>query len=75
MGTDFQNAIDQDNLEQARNNLVGFTGKIKTFNKDIKECNNQYIDEIQLDFINDNPDLTFDEIRLIKKFADYMKNK
>lgn len=75
MGTDFQNAIDQDNLEQARNNLVRFTGKIKTFNKDIKECNNQYIDEIQLDFINDNPDLTFDEIRLIKKFADYMKNK
>ena len=75
MGTDFQNAIDQDNLEQARNNLVEFTGKIKTFNKDIKECNNQYIDEIQLDFRNDNPDLTFDEIRLIKKFADYMKNK
>lgn len=35
--------------------------------------NDKLINELQLGFINKNPDLTFEEIRLIKRFSDYMK--
>ena len=75
MGTDLQNAIDQDNLANARNNLLEFTGKIKIFNSEINKSNDLYIDEMQLGFINSNPDLTFEEVLLIKRFADYIKSK
>ena len=75
MGNEFQKTIDHDNLEVARNNLNEFTGKLykKRYINDIEEIDNQHIDEMQLGFINNNPELSFEEIRLIKKFSDYMK--
>ena len=78
MGNEFQKVIDNDNLEVARNNLNEFTGKIKRrYEREIEEVSmNQRareIDENQIGFINANPELTFEEMRLIKRFADYMK--
>lgn len=74
MGNEIQDIIDHDNLEEARNNLNEFTGKIKRrFEREIHMDNDKLIDEWQLGFINKNPDLTFEEIRLIKRFCDYMK--
>lgn len=76
MGNEFQNIIDHDNLEVARNNLNEFTGKLykKRYVKEIEEIDNQHIDEMQLGFINNNPELSFEEIRLIKRVFDYLKN-
>lgn len=75
MGNEFQNILDHDNLEEARKNLIENTGVIrkKRFMKEIHMDNDKLIDEIQMGFINENPELTFNEIRLLKKFSDYMK--
>ena len=75
MGNEFQNALDHDNLEEARKNLSEFTGKLykKRYEREIHMDNDKLINEIQLGFINNNPELTFEEIRLIKRFSDYMK--
>lgn len=75
MGNEFQNVLDHDNLEVARKNLIENTGVIrkKRFMKEIHMDNDKLIDEIQMGFINENPELNFDEIRLLKKFSDYMK--
>ena len=75
MGSDLQNAIDEDNLAEARNNLLEFTGKIKISNNGVNKPDNKYIDEMQLGFIVANPDLTFEELLVIKRFADYMKSR
>lgn len=70
-----QRDIDHDSLEEARNNLNDFTGKIKRrFEREIHMDNDRLIDEWQLGFINEN-ELTFEEIRLIKRFSDYIKGK
>lgn len=69
-----QRDIEHDNLEEARNNLNDFTGKIKRrYEREIHMDNDKLIDEMQMGFINENPELNFDEIRLLKKFSDYMK--
>lgn len=74
MGNEFQQLLDHDNLEVARNNLNEFTGKIKRrYEREIHMTDIENINEMQLGFINDNPELTFEEIRLIKRFSDYMK--
>lgn len=75
MGNEFQQLLDHDNLEVARNNLNDFTGKInkKRYIRGIEEVDEQNINEAQLGFINENPELNFEEIRLLKKFCDYMK--
>lgn len=71
---EFQRIIDHDNLEEARSNLNEFTGKIKRrYEREINMTDIENINEMQLGFINENPELTFEEIRLIKKFSDYMK--
>lgn len=77
MGNEFQKVLDHDNLEQARNNLNEFTGRInkKRFMREIENVDNEYIDTMQLGFYNANPELTFEEMRLIKKFSDYMKGR
>lgn len=74
MSEESQKLLDLDNLEEARHNLNEFTGKIKRrYEREIHMTDVENIDELQLGFINDNPELTFEEIRLIKKFSDYMK--
>ena len=75
MGNEFQQLLDHDNLEVARKNLNDFTGKInkKRYIRGIEEVDEQNINEAQLGFINENPELNFEEIRLLKRFCDYMK--
>lgn len=75
MGNEFQNIIDHDNLEEARNNLNEFTGKLykKRYEREIHMTDVENVDLMQMGFINENPELSFEEIRLIKKFSDYMK--
>ena len=74
MGNEFQEVLDHDNLAEARKNLNDFTGKIKRrYEREIHMDNDKLINEMQLGFINENPELTFEEIRLIKKFSDYIK--
>lgn len=67
MGELFQDMIDQENLNQARSNLNNY---IKDRNRVVVA---DVIDEFQLEFIQVNPDLTFEEMRLLKRFADYIK--
>lgn len=69
---EFQDAIDHDNLEDARNNLNEFTNKIHkntTLNID-----NEDIDKVHIDFICKN-ELNFDEINLVKQVFDFIKSK
>lgn len=72
---EFQRIIDNDNLEEARSNLNEFTGKLykKRYEREIHMTDVENIDLMQIGFINENPELSFEEIRLIKKFSDYMK--
>lgn len=69
MGNEFQEILDHDNLEVARKNLNDFTGKInkKRYIRGIEEMDNERLDEEQLGFINENPELSFEEILLVKK--------
>ena len=70
-----QRDIEHDNLEEARNNLNDFTGKIKRrYEREIHMDNDRLIDEWQLGFINENPDLSFDEILLVKRVFDYRRD-
>ena len=75
MGNEFQEILDHDNLEEARKNLSDFTGKLykKRYEREIHMTDIENIDAMQIGFINDNPELSFEEIILIKKFSDYMK--
>ena len=75
MGNEFQQLLDHDNLEVARNNLNEFTGKInkKRYIRGIEEVENERLDQEQLGFINENPELSFEEILLVKRVFDYMK--
>lgn len=75
MGNEFQQLLDHDNLEVARNNLNEFTGKInkKRYIRGIEEVDNERLDQEQLGFINENPELSFEEILLVKRVFDYMK--
>lgn len=75
MGNEFQQLLDHDNLEVARNNLNDFTGKInkKRYMRGIEEVDNERLNQEQLGFINENPELSFEEILLIKRVFDYMK--
>lgn len=75
MGNEFQELLDHDNLEVARKNLNDFTGKInkKRYIRGIEEVDNERLDEEQLGFINENPELSFEEILLVKRVFDYMK--
>ena len=69
-----QRDMENDDLNKDRNGLID-TARIikkKRFMNEIEEVGKQQIDEMQLGFIGNN-DLSFDEIRLIKKFCDYMK--
>ncbi|MBS5308853.1 hypothetical protein [Clostridium sp.] len=70
-----QRDVEHDSLELDRKNLIENTGVIrkKRFMKEIHMDNDKLIDEIQMGFINENPELSFEECRLIKKFSDYMK--
>ena len=73
MGTDLQNAIDQENLANARHNLVEFTGRLKP--SDVK-VTDEVVDGWHLGFLRmDGNDLTFEEMLAIKKFADYIKSR
>lgn len=77
MGREFQNAIDRDNLEEARDNLNEFTDKIHRkgrFYKDIADIDDENIDRIHLDFLCNNPDLSFNEIQIVKKVFDHIKS-
>ena len=75
MGNESQQLLDHDNLEVARKNLNDFTGKInkKRYIRGIEEMDNERLDEEQLGFINENPELSFEEILLVKRVFDYMK--
>lgn len=76
MSIEIQNIIDNDRLKESRNNLNNFSKRVKRrYELEIDIDNNKLIDEVQLDFVNENPELTFEEIRLIKKFCDYMKKR
>lgn len=76
---EFQQILDHDNLEEARSNLNEFTGKLykKRYEREIHMTDIENlikdIDNAQMGFINENPELSFEEIRLIKKFSDYIK--
>lgn len=74
MSNEFQDVLDKDRLDEARYNLNSFTQKIKKrYEFEIHNDACKVIDEMQLGFINENPNLTFEEIRLLKKFCDYIK--
>lgn len=75
MGNEFQQLLDHDDLEVARKNLNDFTGKInkKRYIRGIEEVDNERLDHEQLGFINENPELSFEEMLLVKRVFDYMK--
>lgn len=75
MSEESQKLLDLDNLEEARHNLNEFTGKLykKRYIEEIEKVDNERLDKMLLGFHNANPDLTFDEILLVKRVFDYLK--
>lgn len=66
MGNEFQDAIDHDNLEEARNNL-------RQFKKEILIADNKRLDELHMRFLENNEDLSFKDMRLIRRVFDFLK--
>jgi len=62
------NVIDREMMEQDRKKLRGFE-------KDIKETSLKNYDRLHMEFLNNNVDLTFDEIQFVKKVFDFLKSK
>lgn len=60
--------IDREMMEQDSN-------KLRSFEKDIKETSLKYYDELHSEFICENENLTFEDILLIKKVFDFLKDK
>lgn len=60
------------NLRKITNDIVN--NHKRRFNKQIVEDNNRYLDSIQLKFLSEN-DLEFEEIRLVKKVFDFLKEQ
>ncbi|WP_195966782.1 hypothetical protein [Clostridium sp. 1001283B150210_160208_E6] len=61
-----------------RKELLDDTQKIRTFYRDMKETEIQNLselfDNIQLRFIQDNPELDFNFITFLKTYSDYAKS-
>lgn len=61
-----------------RKELLDDTQKIRTFYRDMKETEIQNLselfDNIQLGFIQDNPELDFNFITFLKTYSDYAKS-
>jgi len=66
MGNKFQEAIDHDNLEEARNNL-------RQFKEEIIMAENKRLDELHMRFLEDNEELSFKDMRLIRRVFDFLK--
>ncbi|MEG2289604.1 MAG: hypothetical protein RSC24_06515 [Clostridium sp.] len=47
----------------------------RDFYENIKLENNKYYDGLHLEFIHNNKDLNFDEIQLVKKVFDFLKDQ
>lgn len=60
------------NLRKLTNDIVN--SHKRRFNKQIVEDNNRYLDSIQLKFLSEN-DLEFEEVRLVKKVFDFLKEQ
>lgn len=60
------------NLRKITNDIVN--NHKRRFNKQIIEDNNRYLDGIQLKFLSEN-DLEFEEVRLVKKVFDFLKEQ
>lgn len=77
MGNELQELMEQENLEVSRENLKQFTNRIsreRSFYREIIEVDNENLDGMQLSFLCDNPELSFEEIQLVKKIFDYLKS-
>lgn len=77
MGNEFQEAIDYDNLEMARKNLNDFTDKLYKkklyFEKQIIKVDNENLDRVHMAFLQKYPKLNFEEMRIVKKVFDFIK--
>lgn len=78
MGNELQNIVDKENLDESVNGLREFTDKIckkREFYMEILNVDNERLDELQLKFLCNNPDYTFDEIQIVKSVFDYLKGE
>ena len=66
MGNELQRVIDHHNLEVARNNL-------KQFKKEIVLADNKRLEELYKEFLENNEDLSFKDMRLIGRVFDFLK--
>ena len=66
MGNEIQDMIDHDILEEHRHNLIGFK-------REIKLADNKRLDELHMRFLDENEDLSFKEIRLVRRVFDFLK--
>ena len=66
MGNEIQEMIDHDRLEEHRQNLIGFK-------REIELADNKRLDELHMKFLENNIDLSFKEIRLVRRVFDFLK--
>lgn len=66
MGNKLQDMIDHDKLEEHRHNLIGFK-------REIELADNKRLDELHTGFLDENEDLSFKEIRLVRRVFDFLK--
>ena len=66
MGNEIQEIIDHDRLEEHRHNLIGFK-------REIELADNKRLDELHMKFLDENEDLSFREIRLVRRVFDFLK--
>lgn len=66
MGNEMQDIVDHDSLEEHRHNLM-------QFKKEIELADNKRLDELHMKFLENNEDLSFKEIRLVRRVFDFLK--
>ena len=66
MGDELQEMIDHDRLEEHRQKLIGFK-------REIELADNKRLDELHMKFLDENEDLSFKDIRLVRRVFDFLK--
>lgn len=68
MGNEIQDMIDHDRLEEHRHKLM-------QFKKEIELADNKRLDELHMKFLENNEDLSFKDMRLIRRVFEFLKEE
>lgn len=68
MGNEIQDMIDHDRLDEHRH-------KLNEFKKEIILADNKKLDELHMKFLENNEDLSFKDMRLVRRVFEFLKEQ